>query len=192
MRGTIGGFEFRTSLFTDPRGEGYVLLVNKAMQAGAGATVGGMARITLEPDLEEREVVIPTELERELKSDRRLKRWFENLSPSRRREIGKWTGEPKSAESRQKRASKMAERLFLAMEGESDPPPVLRAAFKRNPLAQTGWHVLTPAQRRNHLLGIFYYETVEARERRADRAIEDALRAARKGSRDRASKVEPS
>ena len=39
---------------------------------------------------------------------------------------------------------------------------------------------LTPTQRRNHLLGIFYYETAEAREKRAAKAIEDALRVARK------------
>ena len=40
--------------------------------------------------------------------------------------------------------------------------------------------VLTPTQRRNHLLGIFYYETADARERRAAKAIEDALGALRR------------
>ena len=39
---------------------------------------------------------------------------------------------------------------------------------------------LTPAQRRNHLLGIFYYETSEGRERRAAKAVEDALKAAKR------------
>jgi hypothetical protein len=181
VRGTIEGFAFRTSLFPDPRGEGHVLLVNKQMQAGAGARVGATVRITLEPDLEEREVLIPPEMQGELNQDRRLKRWFEQLSPSMRREIGKWVGQPKSAESRQKRAGKMAERLFLAMEGETEPPPILRAAFERQPLARAGWEALTPTQRRNHLLGIFYYETPDARERRAGKAIEEAIRAARKG-----------
>ena len=37
---------------------------------------------------------------------------------------------------------------------------------------------MTAMQRRNHLLGIFYYESVEARERRAGKAVEEALRAA--------------
>jgi hypothetical protein len=41
---------------------------------------------------------------------------------------------------------------------------------------------MTPAQRRNHLLGIFYYQTVEARERRAARAVEEALRRARRAA----------
>jgi hypothetical protein len=74
----------------------------------------------------------------------------------------------------------LAERLMLTMEGEEDPPPVLRALFLRFPAARDGWFVLTTTQRRNHLLGIFYYETADARERRAAKAIQDALRAAKR------------
>jgi hypothetical protein len=76
----------------------------------------------------------------------------------------------------------MAERLMQAMEGEEEPPPILRAAFLRQPLAQQGWQALTPTQRRGHLLGIFYYETADARERRGAKAVEDALRAAKRRS----------
>jgi hypothetical protein len=47
-------------------------LVNKKMQAGAKAAVDSKVRIRLEPDLEERAVVIPPELARALKGDRRL------------------------------------------------------------------------------------------------------------------------
>ena len=57
--------------------------------------------------------------------------------------------------------------------------PKLRP-FTRQPLAREGWNRLTPTQRRNHLLGIFYYDSVEARERRAIKAIEAALLAAGK------------
>jgi uncharacterized protein YdeI (YjbR/CyaY-like superfamily) len=180
VRGEIEGFAFRTSLFPDPRGSGQILLVNKKMQAGAHARVGDRVRITLEPDLENRPALIPAELEAELKGDRKLRRWFDQLSPSMRREIGKWVGEPRGAETRQKRAGKITERLMLAMEGEQEPPPILRSAFQRDPRAWAGWNALTVTQRRNHLLGIFYYESVEARERRAAKAIEDALRAAEK------------
>lgn len=180
VRGKIEGFAFRTSLFAYGSGEGHFLLVNKKMQAGAKAGPGSSVRIELEPDLEEREILIPPELERALKGDRRLRRWFEKMSESMRREIGKWVNDARSAETRLKRAEKMAERLMQAMEGEDDPPPVLRAAFQRQPVAREGWFALTPTQRRNHLLGIFYYETVEGRERRAAKAVEDALRVARK------------
>jgi uncharacterized protein YdeI (YjbR/CyaY-like superfamily) len=176
-----GGFAFRTSLFPDPRGEGTILLVNKKMQAAAGATVGSQVRIRLEPDLEERTVVIPPELTRALKGDRRLPKWFAGLSDSMRREIGKWVAEPKTAASREKRAEAMAERLLLTLEGETELPPILQAVFLRQPLARTGWDAMTPVQRRGHLLGIFYYQTAEARERRAAKAVEEALRVAKRG-----------
>jgi uncharacterized protein YdeI (YjbR/CyaY-like superfamily) len=180
VRGEIEGFPFKSSLFSDAQGTGHVLPVNRKMQAGAKATVGAKVRIRLEPDMEERPVLMPPELASALREDRRLRRWFDELSPSMRREIGKWADEAKSAESRRKRAEKIAERLLLTMEGEEEPPPILRAAFQRQPRALAGWNALTPTQRRNHLLGIFYYEDVEARERRAAKAVEDALRAAGK------------
>jgi uncharacterized protein YdeI (YjbR/CyaY-like superfamily) len=182
VRGEIEGFQFRTSLFAEARGTGHFLLVNKKMQAGTRARVGARVRIRLEPDLEERPTLIPVELEKELKGDRKLRKWFDAMSPSMRREIGKWVAEPKGAETRLKRAEKMAERLLLAMEGEKEPPPVLRAAFQRQPRALEGWNKLTPTQRRNFLLAIFYYESAEARERRAAKVVEKALEAAAKGS----------
>lgn len=180
VRGEIEGFPFRTSLFPDPRGSGRILLVNKKMQTAAKAGPGSRVRIWLEPDLEERPITIPSELARQLKGDLRLQRWFNALSESMRREIGKWVDEAKGPDVRRKRAEKMAERLMLAMDGEEEPPPILRAAFQRQPLARDGWFALTPVQRRGHLLGIYYYETADARERRAAKAVEDALRAAHK------------
>jgi uncharacterized protein YdeI (YjbR/CyaY-like superfamily) len=174
------GFAFRTSLFPDPTGQGQILLVNKKMQKGAHARVGEKVRITLEPDLEEREVLIPPELDKILKSDRQLKKFFEALSDSMRREIGKWAGDPTGFETRQKRAERIAERMMHAMEGEIDAPPILKAAFVRQPMAEAGWKAMTMAQRRGHLMGIFYYETADARERRAAKAIDEALRVARR------------
>jgi uncharacterized protein YdeI (YjbR/CyaY-like superfamily) len=180
VRGEIEGFAFRTSLFAASDGQGHFLLVNKKMQAGAKAAVGAKVRIWLEPDLEERAVVTPTELKRALKGDRRLPKWFAKLSDSMRHEIGKWVDEPKGAEARRKRAEGMAERLLLTLEGEIEPPPILQAAFQRQPLARKGWEAMTLLQRRGHLLSIFYYQTVDARERRAAKAVEEALRVARK------------
>jgi uncharacterized protein YdeI (YjbR/CyaY-like superfamily) len=182
VRGTLAGFAFRTSLFPDPRGQGQILLVNKKMQTAAGASVGSEVRIELEPDLEERPATIPPELARALQGDRPLRKWYEALSLSMRREIGKWIEEPKTAASRTTRAERMAERLLQAKEGEVAPPPILQAAFQSQPQARTGWLAMTPTQRRNHLLGIFYYESVEARQRRADKAITEALLVAKKKS----------
>jgi uncharacterized protein YdeI (YjbR/CyaY-like superfamily) len=182
VRGEIDGFAFRTSLFPYSRGKGHFLLVNKKMQAGAKAKVGSQVRICLQPDLEERAAIVPPELASALKGDRRLRRWFDKLSYSMRREIGAWVSEPKSAAARMQRAERMAERLLLTLEGEIELPPILHAAFLRQPQARTGWNAMTQVQRRNHLLAIHYYQSAEARERRTAKVVEDALRVARKGS----------
>src|SRR5579864_7684507 len=171
VRGEINGFAFRTSLFPEAGGQKHVVLVNKKMQAGARAKTGDTVQIRLEPDMEERETTVPAELAKALKAERGLRRYYDALSPSMRRDIGRWVGEPKSAETRVKRADQIAERLYLAMEGEHEPPPILRAAFQRQPAARLGWEAMTPIRKRNHLLGIFYYHTSEGRERRVRAAI---------------------
>jgi uncharacterized protein YdeI (YjbR/CyaY-like superfamily) len=148
------------------------------MQAGAAAGPGDRVRITLEPDLERPVTEIPIELERAMKGARGLRKNFETISPSMQKGFSNLVREPKSAESRSKRAEQLAEALLQAMEGEQVPPPILRAAFHRLPLAEAGWKAMTTIQRRNHLLGIFYCQTTDARQRRAERAIEVALRVA--------------
>jgi uncharacterized protein YdeI (YjbR/CyaY-like superfamily) len=98
-----------------------------------------------------------------------------------RKGIAQFVDQAKGTETRRKRATAVAESLMLAMEGEVEPPPILRAAFQRQPLAQAGWAAMTPTHRRNHLLGIFYLQTVDGRERRAAKAVEECLRIARRG-----------
>jgi uncharacterized protein YdeI (YjbR/CyaY-like superfamily) len=65
-----------------------------------------------------------------------------------------------------------------------ETPPILKAAFQRQPLARVGWEAMTPARRRNHLLGIFHYRGAEAREKRAKQAVEDAVKLATGGGSD--------
>jgi uncharacterized protein YdeI (YjbR/CyaY-like superfamily) len=186
VKGTINGFAFRTSLFGSAA-KGYVVLVNKAMQKGANAGLGEMAEFTLEPDVEEREAVVSAELAKLLKQDRALARWFAALSYSYRKDICNTISEPKSPDARVRRAEQMAERMLLAMEGEQTLPPVLQVAFRRAPGAQAGWDAMTAVQRRGHLLGVFYYQSPEARERRAKKLVEDALRVAGRESQARGS-----
>ena len=45
VRGEVGGFAFRTSLFAESRGGGHFLLVNKKMQAGAKAKAGEKVKL---------------------------------------------------------------------------------------------------------------------------------------------------
>lgn len=177
VKGTINGFAFRTSLFGSARG-GHVLLVNKQMQKGAGVRVGGTAEIVLEPDLEERVATVPTELEKLLKQDKALRKWFEGMSYSMRKYMQDAVRAPKSPAARVRRAELEVERMMLAMEGERELPPILQAAFRRSPKAAEGWKAMTPIQRRGHLLGIFYYQSPEARQKRADKAVAEAVKRA--------------
>jgi uncharacterized protein YdeI (YjbR/CyaY-like superfamily) len=175
VKGTINGIALRTSLFGLGKG-GQMLLINKKMQKQAQVGLGGLAEIVLEPDLEERSSPIPAELAKLLKPDKNLRRFYESLSPSARNDIAKNISEPKGAESRTRRAEQLAERMMLAMEGEQTLPPILQVAFRRAPLAAAGWEAMTPVQRRGHLLGIFYYQSPEAREKRAAKAVDEALK----------------
>ena len=173
VKGEINGFPFRTALF--PTGKGYhFLLVNKRMQAGGDVRPGGTAHFCLEPDLEIRKAVVPVELKRFLSQDRALSSWFENLTYSIRKWIGDSITQPKSTDARLRRAEQIAERLLTAMEAERDLPPVLRAAFARDPRAYEGWQRMSPTQRRHQLLGIFYYRSPEARDRRIAKMLEEA------------------
>jgi uncharacterized protein YdeI (YjbR/CyaY-like superfamily) len=180
VQGEVEGVPFRSSLFGFSAGEGHFLLVNNKLQKAAKVAIGSRVRIAMEPDMEERPALMPPELSAELKGDRELRRWFEGLNEYTRRMICSLVSEPTSPATRQKRAEQWAERLMLTMEGEQEVPPILRAAFQREPLAKKGWEMMTEVQRRGHMLGIFYYKEGEAREKRAGKAVEEALRVAKK------------
>ena len=173
VKGDINGFAFRTSLFPDPRG-GFYLLVNRAMQEGAKSRLGDTAAFHLEPDLDPREAELPDELAVLLDEEPGLREWYGTLTEYMRREIGKWVMGVKSDAARMRRAEQMAERLLATMEGERELPPIIEAAFRARPKARAGWARMTPTQRRGELLAIFYYQTVEARQRRVDKLCEAA------------------
>jgi hypothetical protein len=178
--GEINGFAFKTALIPASKGQGHVLIVNKKMQAGARVRAGERALIKLSPDLGDVVIDLPPEFAKILKSNRDLRKFFDAISPSLRKGFTNFIADAKSADTRRKRAETMAESLMLAMEGEVEPPPILRAAFQRQPESRRGWDLMTSTQRRNHLLGIFYAQTVEGRERRAAKAIESCLAVARR------------
>jgi len=187
VKGEISGlsgdkFAFRTSLF--PTGNGsFTLLVNKRMQSGAKVTLGSVATFRLEPDAEEREVAMPAELKAALSGMPSLRRWYDRLPYSIRKYVTDIVLGPKSSEARVRRAEVMAETLLSMQEGERELPPILEAAFVRIPLGRKGWELMTPAQRRGHLWGIFYYRSPEARQRRTDKTVEEAVRIAKAKSR---------
>jgi uncharacterized protein YdeI (YjbR/CyaY-like superfamily) len=181
VHGTINGFAFSTALFPGSKGQRQTLLVNRKMQTGARARPGDTVTLRLEPDLAKRaEYPVPKELADVLKSERALRKWFDKLPPSYIKGICSWVDQAKGAGTRRRRAEQLAERLMLTMEGEHELPPVLRVAFDQQPLAHEGWTAMTPTQRRNHLFGIFYYQSTSSREKRLARLLEDAIAVARR------------
>jgi uncharacterized protein YdeI (YjbR/CyaY-like superfamily) len=181
VRGTINGVDFRTSLLAIAKGQGDSIVVYKKLQREARVRPGDEVEIRLEPDLEERPVLIPDEFARILKAEPDLRRWFQGkLSQSDRGWIGYFIGQAKSAETRERRAEQMAERLMLTMEGELETPPILKLAFQRQPLAEQGWRVMTEVQRRRHLLGIFLYRTPEGQTKRVQAVMDEAIARAEK------------
>ena len=173
----LAGQVFRSSLFPT-RDEGHFILVNKKMQRAANAQVGSTVSLTIEPDPAARVVKIPPEFERILKREKALRSFYQQLNHSMRYYIAQLIAEPKTAASRAKRADQMAEQLLKTMEAEIELPPHLRAMLDRTPHARRGWDLLTPLQRRHHLMGYFYYKSPEAQQRRFAKAVDDAVRAA--------------
>lgn len=172
----VAGQVFRTSLFPDAAHGGHFVLVNKQMQKAAGVKLGGMIDLAVEPDMDEREAWVPAELEKVLKQEKVLGKWYAKLSESMRREIAKYIDGAAGSVGKRTRAEQTAERMMLTMEGEKELPPVLEAAFLRVPAARKGWEKMTQTQRRGHLMGVFHYKSPEARQRRVDKLVEDALR----------------
>jgi hypothetical protein len=179
IRGEINGFPFRTSLFPTGKGE-FILLVNKRMQKGAEVTLGSVASFRIESDADERTITTPAELKKAFTEMAALRKWYDNLPYSFHKYVADMVNAPKSAEARQRQAEKMAEILLAMMEGERETPPILEAAFNRAPLARKGWEQMTEAQRRGHLWGIFYYQSPESRQKRAMKAVEEAIQVAKR------------
>jgi len=189
VKGEINGFAFRTSLFPTGKG-GHTLLINKRMQAGARAAPGNMAQFRLEPDTEERTVAVPAELKRILNQERSFRRWFDQLNYSTQKYVTDWVTDVKSAEARVRRAEQVAEQLLSTMEAEQELPPVLQLVLTSGSPAREGWDGMSPTQRRRHLLGIFYYRTPDARGRRVEKMLADAMEIAkRKNKRGKEKRV---
>jgi len=174
VKGEINGFAFRSSVFPTSK-DYHCMLIKKSMQTGANAAVGETAHFRLVPDTAKPVATVPAELQRILNQDRALRRWFDQLTFSMRKWIGDWIVLVKNPQSRVRRAEQVAEQLMATMEAELELPPILKLAFARDPRAFQGWLSMTLLQRRQHLLGIFYYRNPESRDRRISKMLEDAL-----------------
>ena len=115
VRGTINGFAFRSSVF--PKGDGtHYMAVNKAVRAGAGATIGDTVRVRMERDTEPREVALPADFKKALGKNKEAKLAFDKLSYTHRKEFVGWIEEARREETRARRIEKS---LSMLIEGKT-------------------------------------------------------------------------
>lgn len=110
VRGTINGFEYRSSIFPDGDA-GHFMMVNKAMQAAAKVAQGETVNVTMAIDDAPREVQVPAELSRAMKKDVEAQKRFQSLSPSCRREYADWVSQARKQQTRDHRAESAVEML---------------------------------------------------------------------------------
>jgi uncharacterized protein YdeI (YjbR/CyaY-like superfamily) len=110
-------------------------------------------------------------LARELRQSKRLQKFFDSLPESERHQIDREVREVKKEETRLRRAQHAAEYL---MEAELDPPPLMKAAFRRNAQARQGWKLMPQSLRRQYLIFIFRDRYPETRTLHLERTVMDA------------------
>src|ERR1041384_2764159 len=173
VQGEINGFAFTATLFPDGQGH-HFLIVNKKMLSGGKTAAGLTAKFRLQQDTSPRITIAPPkELMRELRESKKLLKFFESMSPSRRHEISKWIAQCKTTEARTRRSQQMAELFMETMEAELALPPIMQLAFRRNPRACAEWNRMSPSHKRAHLFSIFHYRQPEARARRLAKMVEE-------------------
>jgi len=104
VKATINGAEYRGSIVS--MGGCYMLGIPKAFREAAGIKAGDNIVVTLEKDTQERNVVIPADLARELKKDKALRTAWDNLSFTIRKENARDLEDAKKPETRVRRLEK--------------------------------------------------------------------------------------
>jgi Bacteriocin-protection, YdeI or OmpD-Associated/Domain of unknown function (DUF1905) len=110
VAGTINGFPFRNSLM--PEGDGtHSMMVSKELQTGANARAGDIVSVTLEPDIEERVVSMPPELEAALTENQLAAAVFDMMTYSQRKEYVVWISTAKQEATKANRVKKAVDML---------------------------------------------------------------------------------
>lgn len=91
--------------------ECHLLLILKSIREQIGKSFGDKVKITVEPDIEPRLIVVPTELKKAFKTEKEAKAFFDKLSYTHQREYVQWINEAKREETRQARLLKTIEML---------------------------------------------------------------------------------
>jgi bifunctional DNA-binding transcriptional regulator/antitoxin component of YhaV-PrlF toxin-antitoxin module len=109
VKATVNGAVYRGSIVR--MGGKYMLGIPKAFRNEAGLKPGDNIVVTLEKDIEERTVEVPSDLAKELKKDQSLNDAWKKLSYTIRKEQARGLEDAKKPETRARRLEKTLEML---------------------------------------------------------------------------------
>jgi hypothetical protein len=109
VKGTINGFPFRSSLMN--MGDGYMMVVNAQLRAGAKCKAGDTVIVLMEVDEDERTVELPGYLKKIIESDPRAREVWPKLSFTHQKEYVREIEGAKKPETKEKRIAAMMDAL---------------------------------------------------------------------------------
>lgn len=110
IKASIDGIAYRGSLIR-MESECHLLLILKEIREKLGKQAGDEVAITVEPDLEPREVEVPPDLQALLEKHPDADEFFQQLAYTYRKEYARWITEAKREATRQQRLLKTIEML---------------------------------------------------------------------------------
>jgi len=126
VRGTVNGADFIQTLIKYQGA--WRLYINGQMLKDSGSKVGDTARIEIEFDPRPRDVSMPSHLKAALGRDKKAKKAFGALSPSRQKEIFRYVNSLRTEES----IARNVDKIIRQMKGDETVKPlaVMRAKNK--------------------------------------------------------------
>jgi hypothetical protein len=112
VKGTLNGFPYRSSVFPDGKVT-HIMMVNKAMQAGAKVGTGDTINVEMELDGQLRTVGVPEDLAKALERNKGARIAFEKRSYSKKKLMVDAITGAKKAETRAARVEKTLSTLAL-------------------------------------------------------------------------------
>lgn len=117
IRGVLNGAPFIQTLVR--YAGAWRLYINGPMLKDSGLAVGDIARVEIEFDARPREVPMPPKLQAAFRNSVAARKAFEILPPSRQKEILRYIGSLKSADSIERNVA----RVISQLSGNDDEPP---------------------------------------------------------------------
>ena len=117
VKAMIEGVPYRGTLVRMGK-ESHMLVVLKEIREQAGKDFGDEIEVTLEPDAEPRVIDVPADLQKQFKTNKDAKAFFDKLAYTHQKEYVKWIEEAKRDETRQARVIKTIEMLKQGKRGK--------------------------------------------------------------------------